>query len=445
MGDPLSATGSAVGIISLGLAVTQSLVQYYNSYQAYVTDTATTLVSIKDLNALFASIECSVRSIKLAPDKKNRVEECLLSCSFGVKSLQDELTKITRVGPTKTPQSLEQAPTILNKRQRITSRLQTISKRIAYPFRETTLKRLQEIVSRLQANLSLAVATLQIDISEETSTSVDEIKIGVNSLLKSDRGQRILNWLNAPDPSSNYNAACEKKQAHTGKWFLEGEEFKDWKEAANSFAWIHGNPGCGKTVLSSTIIHELLDESSRYRSSAVGYFYFDYNDERKQDVHKCVRSLISHISLRCSDSSNGIPRALDALYSQYDDGHSQPTSDAVLTTLRDLIQDSKHTFIVLDALDECTDIDRLMRLVKEIHEWDIPHLHLLATSRRLEKIERGLRCLTPIQRPIQQNLVNPDIQEYIRYQLHSDSDFEKWPIMIRDEIESALMEKADGM
>ena len=35
MGDPFSVAGSAVGVISLGLAICQSLISYYGSWKAY--------------------------------------------------------------------------------------------------------------------------------------------------------------------------------------------------------------------------------------------------------------------------------------------------------------------------------------------------------------------------------------------------------------------------
>jgi hypothetical protein len=50
----------------------------------------------------------------------------------------------------------------------------------------------------------------------------------------------IHHWLSAPDPSSNYNDACKKRQPTTGAWFIDGEKFKLWKSGLNSFIWLHG-------------------------------------------------------------------------------------------------------------------------------------------------------------------------------------------------------------
>jgi hypothetical protein len=52
--------------------------------------------------------------------------------------------------------------------------------------------------------------------------------------------QKIHKWLAAPDPSSNQNDACKLRQPITGTWFVNGEEFKQWKNTLNSFIWLHG-------------------------------------------------------------------------------------------------------------------------------------------------------------------------------------------------------------
>ncbi|PZC88567.1 vegetative incompatibility protein HET-E-1, partial [Pyrenophora tritici-repentis] len=69
---------------------------------------------------------------------------------------------------------------------------------------------------------------------------------------------KIRSWLSAPDPSTNYHKAHKQRQAETGVWLLEGEQFTTWKESAASRLWLYGIPGCGKTILSSTIIEHLL-------------------------------------------------------------------------------------------------------------------------------------------------------------------------------------------
>jgi hypothetical protein len=52
--------------------------------------------------------------------------------------------------------------------------------------------------------------------------------------------RKIHKWLAAPDPSSNHNDTRKLRQPTTGTWFVNGEDFKRWKSALNSFIWLHG-------------------------------------------------------------------------------------------------------------------------------------------------------------------------------------------------------------
>lgn len=58
-----------------------------------------------------------------------------------------------------------------------------------------------------------------------------------------------MDWYSAVDPYSNHSAACEKREPTTGDWFLNCAEFAAWLISQKSFLWLHGIPGCGKTVL----------------------------------------------------------------------------------------------------------------------------------------------------------------------------------------------------
>jgi SpoVK/Ycf46/Vps4 family AAA+-type ATPase len=70
---------------------------------------------------------------------------------------------------------------------------------------------------------------------------------------------RIIQWLQYTDPYINHNAACEKREPLTGNWLLQSEDFARWKREPKQFLWLHGIPGCGKTVLTSTIVKHIND------------------------------------------------------------------------------------------------------------------------------------------------------------------------------------------
>jgi Cdc6-like AAA superfamily ATPase len=256
---------------------------------------------------------------------------------------------------------------------------------------------------------------------------------------------KIRSWLSAPDPSTNYYKAHKQRQAETGLWLLESAKFAEWKERAASRLWLYGIPGCGKTILSSTIIEHLLQHCHDDTSMVVAYFYFDFNNTQKQDPELMLRSLLCQLVQR----SVVIPKGVDALFSSCENGQRKPSSHALLQVTREAAQEFTHVYIVLDALDECTQRSELMNMLETVAAWQLDNLHLLVTSRKERDIESSLEkhirdedaaCL-------QKDVVDKDIQRYVQQRLHNDNDLARWnrDAAIRQEIEEALMCGARGM
>jgi hypothetical protein len=49
----------------------------------------------------------------------------------------------------------------------------------------------------------------------------------------------IRSWLSPPDPSKNYNIACEAHHSGTAEWFIHGDTFEEWK-MTGTVLWVHG-------------------------------------------------------------------------------------------------------------------------------------------------------------------------------------------------------------
>ena len=120
-----------------------------------------------------------------------------------------------------------------------------------------------------------------------------------------------------------------------------------WKTQQNSTLWLYGIPGCGKTILSSTIIEDL---EKTLPPSTLLYFYFDFSDNHKQKLDSMVRSLISQLYYK----SKNAQKQLDSLFSSCEDGNRQPTHESLCQVLLHMVDSLEHTYIVLDALDECS-------------------------------------------------------------------------------------------
>ncbi|KAL1598065.1 hypothetical protein SLS59_007075 [Nothophoma quercina] len=255
---------------------------------------------------------------------------------------------------------------------------------------------------------------------------------------------KIYNSLSAPDPTTNYREARKRRQAGTGLWLLESRKFKKWKGGAASPLWLYGIPGCGKTILSSTVIKNLLQHCHDDPGMVLAYFYFDFNDAQKRDPELMVRSLFCQLMQR----SVAYPEAIDALYSSCEDGRT-PSLDALLEAIQQVTQQLTHVYIVIDALDECTLRTDLMNSLTAVIGWRLDSVHLLMTSRKERDIESSLEtCLSEKDLIcLQRDAVDNDIQRYVRERLSGDRKLATWnkdPIIGR-EIEAAMRDGARGM
>lgn len=263
--------------------------------------------------------------------------------------------------------------------------------------------------------------------------------------LRDEKLVKIRQWLSAPDPSINYQKGLKLRQADTGLWFLESEQYAKWKVNPSSFIWLHGIPGCGKTILSSTIIENVLHLCANDPGKAAAFFYFDFSETSKQNPEPMVKSLITQLSQQCVQ----IPWPLDSLYSSCGNGLRQPSSDALLDVLQQMCQEIPATYIILDALDECIDRDELMSTIEIFSGWKLESLHFLVTSRKERDIQETLENLVDKSNilPLQSLVIEKDIQQYVRHRLSVDNKLKKWrrDPEISNEIEVALINGAHGM
>ena len=191
---------------------------------------------------------------------------------------------------------------------------------------------------------------------------------------------------------------------------------------------------------SSAIIHDLLQRFN----SATAYFFFDGRDSQKDfQLHdKLIRSLIWQFSLKCGGA---VPKVLVNLYACCGNGHQEPTLDDLQNALQRILDGFSSTVIILDALDECADREKILNWVQTFTlQLDINlGLHLIVTSRPEQQIEDKFKSYYYLD--LVEQSENHDLVAYLDYQLQNDSDLQKWNSETQEQIKLKLMEQADGM
>ena len=164
----------------------------------------------------------------------SNIETSIKNCDELIQELQDECQKFS-----KTPNGIKTA-------------VRVAGRRAIYPFRQSTLQKLDENIGEIRANLSSALDVLQLKDNKRTQDDITEIKVLLDLIRTSQISSNLRDWLNAPDASIDHNTACAKKHPGTGTWLVKSPQFSRWLIEENSIMWLNGFAGSGKSVLCST-------------------------------------------------------------------------------------------------------------------------------------------------------------------------------------------------
>jgi hypothetical protein len=185
--------------------------------------------------------------------------------------------------------------------------------------------------------------------------------------------------------------------------------------------------------------------------ASIAFFYFDFRDSSKQDVRGALSSLLTQLSAQY-DACCGV---LERLYSEHNAGSKEPSKDALRECLKSMLtlQDQGPIFIVLDAIDECSNNagtpsprENVLRLVEWLSELHYPHLPICVTSRPEADIEAVLQPLASQTVSLHgESGQKEDIINYIKWFINSDPKARKWRKEDKELVLEKLSEGADGM
>ena len=180
-----------------------------------------------------------------------------------------------------------------------------------------------------------------------------------------------------------------------------------------------------------------------HASFACAYFFFDGRDSRKQlQTHE---SLIRSLIMQFSDQCDGLPVALVELYRSCNNGHQEPSPDALQSTLQTILGGFKQTYIIIDSLDECTEREMLLTWLEGISHWTTGTTRVTVISRPERDIRDCILRLDALLVSISDEPANTDIEIYLDKMLQMDTKLNRWDEEVQVKIRSVLMAGAQGM
>lgn len=146
MADPLSVASSAVGVLSLAITTCQGVISYYKSWDTQGENMSNAKGEIERLRNCLSALEEILPKIMSSSAIAVHVEQCVLSCQEGTVRLEQFLKKC-RNSPA--PLSLK-------------DKIRDCGQKAIFPFRQSSLNTLKEIVRNLEDSLGTALQVLHL-------------------------------------------------------------------------------------------------------------------------------------------------------------------------------------------------------------------------------------------------------------------------------------------
>jgi tetratricopeptide (TPR) repeat protein len=234
-----------------------------------------------------------------------------------------------------------------------------------------------------------------------------------------ERQRRVMEWLNPVDVENDFQRELEKRAQKTCSWIIENNDYESWKDPQkhDSLLWINGRPGSGKSVLSSSVIEDLQRQKRKTEGVEVIYFFFNENDERRNLSMSVIVNMIAQLT-------GGLPNLPSNLFTTYQAatkfGRSQISDlDEPMRILASLIKNIPCLYVVLDGLDECKDLNKVIDFIGDFTR-DAPNVHLLCSSREIEPLRKPLRGYPTIS--LNPACTKVDIDKFLEDEIKSVSE-----------------------
>jgi hypothetical protein len=328
-------------------------------------------------------------------------------------------------------------------------KIRSIAQALKWPFDKEHIIVTLNALERQKSLFALALQNDHITLSQEiknemhqVSALISEVRIEQKHQNRYSRDQderELLAWISSLDFRAKQNDTLDQRQAGTGLWLLETDPFKRWLSGEERTLWCPGYPGAGKTVFASAII-DYLEQTVATPDIGIAFVYCDYKDKAEQTNVSLIASLLRQLVEQCPD----IPGDLRKSYKQYNQRKIRLKSQEYAKLLRSVVASFSRAFIVIDALDECDEINgSRSRLISDMNS--LPSsTQLLCTSRFLPDLERQFESCPRIEIRASEG----DVKTYLISRIEQESRLSRHVASdpsLKGKIVSTIVRKVEGM
>jgi Cdc6-like AAA superfamily ATPase len=247
-----------------------------------------------------------------------------------------------------------------------------------------------------------------------------------------------MQWLSLSDSASQQHDIISRKEEGTGSWFLDSLEFEAWQHGSDKTLFCPGIPGAGKTMIAAIAIDHLY-RRARSEDIGVAYLFCNY----KAQLEQTAATLLATVLKQLVQSRPGLAAPVIRMYEDHQKQRSRPSLDEIFEALQSVCSAYHTVYLVVDALDECTDQDGVRnQLVNKLRELEArTNTHLMFTSRFIPEVTEKFKS----EPTLEVRASDQDVRRYVASQLPRLPRCVQRDSGLARDIQDRVVEAVDGM
>ncbi|OAL19334.1 hypothetical protein AYO22_09878 [Fonsecaea multimorphosa] len=195
----------------------------------------------------------------------------------------------------------------------------------------------------------------------------------ITEMIHAGKHWEMMAWLSRVNFWVKQESILQRAQEGTGQWILRHPKFTSWVARECGLLWCHGEPGVGKTILTSIVIEHLA--KSKKENEALAWIYADYREHSNLTMENLLSNILAQLFQQHGELSQSMMKSLGVNWQE-----AKPTLVQYRTWLQDERRRCGRTTVIIDALDELPNRDLGERFIDELRQLR-PPIRLLVTSR----------------------------------------------------------------
>ncbi|KAK3176315.1 hypothetical protein OEA41_007638 [Lepraria neglecta] len=204
--------------------------------------------------------------------------------------------------------------------------------------------------------------------------------------------QNMLKWLSPLNFWTKHDDAFSRRYEGAGEWLLETNQFKSWVNGTMRTLLCLGISGAGKTIPRSVVLSH-LERLHCAQNTALVMIYFTYKEQQEQSLGNLFGSILQQLLHK----TQGIPEELSKLYGEYSQKNKYLSASECLKWIKSLIPKFSQLIVVIDALDECSEVDDTRDAVLTAMLSLQPTVQIFLTSRHIASIKASISNTEPLE------------------------------------------------